>query len=153
VTLTNDSRQLYQWHDGQSVRFVNCFASGIDFIPLQDVLQSRGLFNKDDNSPRISEFDDALALRKDWLEIFPNGSGDGYFFDLGRKPEEGAVFYMVHDDFSWMFYPSLKNLFAAIADCYETGAYPWDFSSPDVETMDDSIHSKYGRSAEEPVLK
>lgn len=147
VTLTEELRQLYQWHDGQNrISFLTLTAADA-FVPLRDVMTERMILVEDIKTSKYDSFRKLLELEKDRLNILRNGSGDGYSVDLARKPEEGATFYSVHDDFDWMFYPSLKNLFAAITECYEAGAHPIDLTAPnttDLWVRADLIHEKYG---------
>ena len=63
--------------------------------------------------------------RRSWITLFDDGCGDGYFFDPKRKPQEGAVFYSFAEDGSYVFFPSLGNLLAGAAKCYEVGAFSW----------------------------
>lgn len=147
VTLTEELRQLYQWHDGQDRSGLMSLTASDQFVPLHDVLQERKILMENLKSEKYEAFRKLIELQKDRLNILQNGSGDGYSVDLGRKPEDGATFYSVHDDFDWVFYPSPKNLFAAITECYETSAYPIDLSSPDSTQLwerADQIHMKYG---------
>lgn len=156
VTLTEELRQLYQWHDGQDLTAGIPLTASDQYVPLRDVLMARKHLNQSIQAQQFATLRQLAELQKDRLNILQNGAGDGYSVDLGRQPEEGATFYSVHDDFSWVFYPSLKNLVAAIAECYKTSAYPIDLSSPDATKLwerADQIHTKYGVCAEPPDVE
>jgi hypothetical protein len=67
-----------------------------------------------------------LAEEQHWLELFPDGGGDGYYYDPMRPYERGGVFYNFRETGYFIEFPSIKNLLAAIVECYRRGAYAGD---------------------------
>lgn len=93
-----------------------------------------------------------VGFRKTWLTLFDDGAGDGYFLDTARNEAEGAVFYSFAEDGQYVFFPSIKNLLAAVAKGYEEGALPWKDSGvgPAVQDIErwHKIELEYGARPE-----
>lgn len=157
VQLTDELRQLYRWHNGQNQDSVTYFTLLARFPPLENVLADYRYWNQSaqESNPLVKDiFGKMTSQQEFWFRFMPNHSGDAYIVDLKRRPEHGAVFYFVHDDFHWFFYPSLKNLIAAFVECYESGVMQGDPAAPDAGQMYkrcDEIHRKYGRELTDSV--
>jgi cell wall assembly regulator SMI1 len=125
VQLPDDIKAFYQWRNG-STRPTNGMSN--DFIPthrflsLEEALEERTLIKSQVKSATLVQNAAVKVFaghRGSWISLFNDGAGDGYFFDPNRKPSEGAVFYCFAETTSYTFFPSVKNLLAAITKCYE----------------------------------
>lgn len=130
ILLNDEVRALYRWRNGCLTRnpLLCGPVPGHRFVPLAEALgESAGLSNQVARATTVQRaaYGFFAGHRKSWIALFDDGSGDGYFFDPERKPEEGAVFYCFAEDGTYIFFPSLKNLLAATVKCYETGAFVW----------------------------
>lgn len=130
VRLPDEIKTLYRWRNGcrSSDPRVAGPIPGHRFVPLKEAL---GLVTALSNQVAQVTAVQRAAIgllaghRRSWISLFDDGSGDGYFFDPKRKPEEGAVFYSFAEDGSYVFFPSLRNLLAGTVKCYEKGAFLW----------------------------
>lgn len=125
IQLTDEIKALYQWRNG-STRLTNGVIN--DFIPthrflsLEEAMEERSLIQnqiKDATILQKAASKIFVGHRNSWISLFSDGAGDGYFFDPRRKSSEGAVFYCFSETTSYTFFPSVKNLLAAITKCYE----------------------------------
>ena len=60
-----------------------------------------------------------IAHRQNWIPIFVDGAGDGYFYDPGRP----AFFYNMAEVRYYLWFPSLRNFLAGTIECYASGAF------------------------------
>lgn len=121
VTLPNELRTLYKWHNG--IAGIEFFP-GHHFVTLEDSLKSK---HSNATQPQSAAQRAGWALlaahRNTWIEVFPDGAGDGYFFDLARTNKPGPFFYHMAEDGHYLWFPSLQNFLAALNECYQSGAY------------------------------
>lgn len=123
--LTGELRTLYKWHNGMS-------SDGADFIPghhfwsLDRVLQEHALFQaqlKEQTALQRFVSDALISHTESWLAVFPDGAGDGYFYDPQRQSAGCEIFYTFTEVGYFKFFPSLKNLIAGILECYRSDIY------------------------------
>lgn len=124
VQLPEEIKIIYRWHNGsvQPTNGVHAeFIPTHRFLPLEEALQEHALM-----MPREATwfqralFHAIIGYRQSWICLFSDGAGDGYWYDLKRKPEDGRIFYNFTEDASYVYFPSAKNLMAGIAKGYET---------------------------------
>ena len=126
ITLTEELRTFYMWHNGCSVNSNQYFFPGHLFLPLDFAIEQHIQLKKDvDSSPWLQRltFNIFAGHKLSWLTIFDDMCGDGYFYDHLRKNDNCCIFYNFAEDSSYMFFPSLKNLMAAINECYKQNAF------------------------------
>ena len=71
--------------------------------------------------------------------------GDGYYYDPGRGAEPGSVFYHFTEVSYYVYFPSIKNSFAGLIDCYEHGIYSETAEGPRVDDAAETmLWLKYG---------
>ncbi len=143
VQLSDDLRSLYMWRNGQVDDFE------VDFIPIHHFASLERLV--EERKEMVRQREEATGLQRvlgeafighrfDWLPIFQDLAGDGYYYDPTRSHAEGAVFYNFNETGEFVFFPSLKNLLAGFVECYEMGVYSID--------SDGRLVADYGRSRE-----
>jgi hypothetical protein len=88
-----------------------------------------------------------MAHEKNWLILFPDSAGDGYYYEPARRYETGGIFYNFREAGYYRLFPSVKNLIRAIVECYQSGAY-LPGAEPDFE-MEQQIMNKYGVEIQE----
>jgi cell wall assembly regulator SMI1 len=127
VQLPAEIEALYEWHDGarHTTNYVgDDFIPIHRFVPLEEAMEENATESKGaETRMQRAIYQIFVAHRASWICLFDDGAGDGYWFDLKRKPSEGAVFYNFTEEASYVFFPSAKNLMAGIAKCYEQGIY------------------------------
>jgi len=126
VKLTNELRALYMWHNGCSTETNQDFMPGHLFLPLDTTVEQKMVIKQQlESAPRSQRYAFNLFAghRLDWITIFDDRCGDGYFYDPKRKNNESCIFYHFAEDGYYFFFPSLKNLLAAITECYRQSAY------------------------------
>ena len=154
IELPQEIRALYLWHNGSRTRDPRLCGPvpGYRFVPLAETLTQAAELSKQVSQATATQraaFGIFAGHRKSWITLFDDGSGDGYFFDPKRKPEEGAIFYCFAEDSTYTFFPSLRNLLAATVKCYETSAFTWkrNQSGPGLEedfTKAERIWTEFG---------
>lgn len=127
VRLPNAITAIYEWHDG--ARYSATYL-GDNFIPLHRFVPLEETLKKEAAEVKrpATRFRLAMArvffgYRDRWFCLLDDGAGNGCFFDLTRKPSEGAIFCTFTEDNELTFFPSPKNLMAGIATCYVQGTY------------------------------
>lgn len=154
LQLPDEIKAIYQWHNG-SVSNTNRLVDFIPihrFLPLEEALEERATL-----APQKVPFAQRIVYhlfashRESWVCLFDDGSGDGYWFDLKRKPAQGAIFFNFTEEASYTFFPSAKNLMAGLAECYTQGAFHMkkDSSPPELEEnfeQSQKIWSQFGAS-------
>ncbi len=126
IELTHELRSLYVWHNGCSNYPNQDFIPGHLFLPLDTTIEKYMICKQQIESTSTLQrlaFNVFAGHRKDWITIFDDIFGDGYFYDPNRKNNEGCIFYHLAEDGYYFFFPSLKNLLTAIIECYRQGAY------------------------------
>jgi cell wall assembly regulator SMI1 len=118
MQLQPEMRQLYQWHNG-AVQGIEIFP-GYAFYSLQEAIS----LNKD----LAREYKDRglwllMAHEANWLTLFPDNAGDGYYYDPSRDYALGGVFFNFREAGYSILFPSIRNLLQAIVDCYQQGVY------------------------------
>lgn len=133
IEIPPDIKSLYKWRNGcaypkPGARAPMTFGPmpGKHFLPLDEALRLNAML-RDDQKKANATVQRAYAAyaghRESWIFIFSDGAGDGYYFDPKRKEAEGAVFFNFAESLDYVFFPSIRNLFAAIEKCYATGAF------------------------------
>lgn len=127
VQLPNDIIAIYEWRDG--ARYSPMYL-GDNFIPLHRFVPLEEALKRERTEAKRPAMRFRLAMariffgyRDRWFCLLDDGAGGGCFFDLTRKPSEGAIFCTFTEDNALTYFPSPKNLMAGIAMCYAQGAY------------------------------
>ena len=138
--------KFYMWHDGSS-------ASANEqhrFYPLGDAMTGlQKLRELTKSATKLQRTATGLPVPHDshmdnMLTIYSNSAYYNIFYDLTRKPEEGAYGLSYEKPFTYCFFPALRNAVAALAECYETGA----FKLAEKRTTNRSILVSGGKSYE-----
>lgn len=151
VKLNEDLRALYRWHNGMGTNTSLTFFTGHYFPPLEYVI---GDLNVTKNSTPLSGAQSAAVNlfaghTQGWLDIFPDGAGDGFVYDTRRKDSEGAFFYHFTEVSDFVYFPAVRNFLAATVESIKTGGY---FPAKDGKSMEEDydkvalIWKKYGSS-------
>ncbi|HEY1789382.1 MAG TPA: SMI1/KNR4 family protein [Verrucomicrobiae bacterium] len=127
VRLPNDLKAIYEWHDGarHSATYLgDNFIPLHRFVPLEEALKKQAA----ETARPAARFRLAIAwtffgYRDKWYCLLDDGAGNGCFFDLARKPAEGAIFCTFTENNELTYFPTPRNLMAGIATCYAQGAY------------------------------
>lgn len=125
IKLTDGLRSFYMWHNGCSANGDQDFIPGHVFLPLGTAIERQiQLKEQVDSSSAIQRwaFSIFAGHRRNWITIFEDLCGDGYFYDPSRKDERCCIFYCLAED-GYVFFPSLGNLLEAITECYTQDAY------------------------------
>jgi cell wall assembly regulator SMI1 len=151
IRLTDEMRELYAWHDGIALDSGQPFFGIHQFVPLEHLATSGLAKNQELANATMLQRSFYWALcghRKNWIDLFPDGAGDGYFVDPTRNPNRGAVFYNFNETCDYRFYPSLSSLMLAISECYDAGIYDDGRNASSVSAIEKEheIHGKYGTS-------
>jgi len=112
-----DLAALYRWHNG--LEDSRELFPGHGFFPLEDAVRLNFEI-------RESPFNILLMAEKNWLVLFPDPAGDGYYYDPSRTYAAGGVFYTFREDNYCRYFPSLKNLLRAVIELYEEGLLPYE---------------------------
>jgi cell wall assembly regulator SMI1 len=132
IELTDELRALYMWHNGSSTGSNQDFIPGHLFLSLDTTIEqylARKQQLKSASVPQRITFNVFAGYSKDWITIFDDLFGDGYFYDPNRKNNKGCIFYHLTEEGYYFFFPSLKNLLTAITECYRQGAYSQEADS------------------------
>jgi cell wall assembly regulator SMI1 len=136
-----EMQALYRWHNG--------LANGDELFPgygfwsLENAIQTNQEFALKYQEKGVSLL---MAHEKNWLTLFPDVAGDGYYYDPMRTYENGCIFYIFRESNYYRYFPSVKNLLKAIVDCYQNGVYPQG-ADPNFE-VEEQIMDKYGVAIE-----
>jgi len=126
LTLTDELRALYRWHDGCDPRRVEDFIPSHRFVPLGEAVREQAAVREQVRSLTATQRI-ALAVfaghRTGWLHVFSDGAGDGYFYDPGRRGSPGSFFFNFNEDHSYLFFATLADFVAAVIECFEAGAF------------------------------
>lgn len=151
LRLTDDLRQLYQWHDGIDLEAGQTLFGIHQFYPLEDVAKTRVASEQELARTTFVQYAFYWVFcghQKPWFELFPDGAGDGFFVDPTRKPCHGSVFYNFNEDREYNFYPNLASLMLAISECYDAGLHDQGRDDTSVATIQKEmdIHAKHSVS-------
>jgi hypothetical protein len=120
--LSEDLKALYRWHNGMSTNGWLDFIPGHFFHPLEAVVDRRlGLQAQVAANTRVQRAAYRLFAghMDNWVMILDDGAGDGYSYD----PQRNSFFYHFAETASYHWFPSARNFFAGVIECYETGAF------------------------------
>lgn len=127
VSLPEDIKSLYQWHNGsrpQTNVLDGYFIPTHRFMPLEEALEEHAnIQNGKAPLAQTLAYKIFAGHRNSWIALFEDVAGDGYWYDLNRKPSEGSIFYNFGETGNYMFFPSARNLMSGIVKCYATGAF------------------------------
>lgn len=112
-----DLQALYRWHNG--LEDDRELFPGHGFSPLEGAVRLN-------NEIRQPPWSFLLASERNWLVLFPDPAGDGYYYDPSRTYSTGGVFYTFREDNYVRFFPSLKNLLKAVVEMYAEGLLPYE---------------------------
>jgi cell wall assembly regulator SMI1 len=122
--LTEDLRALYRWHNGVATNSSLGLLPGHHFPPLDEQVRERAHVRTEVASSTGAQrafYAMFTGHRTDWLEVFPDGAGDGYFFDPHRSEAEGSFFYHLTEEGYYVWFPSFGNFLSGVIEGYETG--------------------------------
>jgi hypothetical protein len=131
-----EMQALYSWHNG--LENGKELFPGHGFWSLENAIQTNQELTRQYKEKGVSQM---MAHEKNWLVLFPDIAGDGYY-DPKRSYDKGGIFYNFREANYYRFFPSIKNLLTAIMECYESGAYP-PGAEPIFE-LEEQIMDKYG---------
>jgi len=127
IKLPDDIKQLYQWRNGArpNTNTLEEFFPLYQFVPLQEMLEEREIIDKQQPTSFVQRAATKALIghRDSWLCLFADGAGNGYFYDPKRTVEQGSYFYHYMEDADFLFFPSMKNVMAGVARCYEKEAF------------------------------
>lgn len=135
-------RALYSWHNG--IEDGKEFIPGHTFWSLEDSIRTNQEANREYQRRGVGWL---MVHEKNWLVLFPDPAGDGYYYDPARRYDTGGIFYNFRESGYYRYFPSIKNLLKAIVECYQNGAY-----SKDGETdfdLEDRIMDQYSLEKED----
>lgn len=119
--LSEELRTMYRWHNGTSTNGASELIPMAYFLPLDTVVEERNglLAQVESGTPaQRAAFNTFAGHTKPWVSMFPDGAGDGYYFD----PERNSFFHHFAEFGSYHWFPSFKNFLAGVIECYESGA-------------------------------
>lgn len=135
--LSEDLRALYKWHNGMQSGGPRDFIPGHRFVPLEEAVQQRAALHEQLRSATSLQrafYSVVAGHRNNWLAVFHDVAGDGYFYDPDRPDQEGAFFYHFAEDADYRFFPSALNFITGVVECFESGAYR---PSPDEQCLEE----------------
>jgi cell wall assembly regulator SMI1 len=125
IKLSKELEEVYAWHNGCKGRTCE-FVPGHTFQPLESVIADQRRLaeqNRKMNDVQRDVWKTYVSHTDNWLRIFPDAAGDGYFYDPTRTYEEGALFYCFIEMGAYRYFTSLENLLAYFLECYGSGIY------------------------------
>jgi len=142
TALHPEMQALYRWHNGLD-NSQELFP-GHGFWSLETAIQT--------NQELWIQYEEKgvgflMAHERNWLSLFPDAAGDGYYYNPQKEYEAGGVFYNFREAGYYRYFPSIKNLLKAIVECYQNGVYPQG-AEPDFD-REDKIMNKYGAAVEQ----
>ncbi len=124
--LSDDLRALYRWHNGVITNSTLGILPGHTFSPLDEIVRERKIIHQQMGSATTAQraaFSVFAGHRKEWVHVFDDGAGDGYFFDPQRSDAEGAFFFHFAEVGYYVWFPSFRNFLAGVIECYETKVF------------------------------
>ena len=91
------------------------------FLPLDSVVEERDALTAQVESATRAQraaFNLFAGHTRAWVSIFPDGAGDGYYFD----PERNSFFHHFAEVGGYHWFPSFRNFLAGVIECYDSGA-------------------------------
>lgn len=150
ITLPDDMRALYRWHNGQSPNISYCLIPGQRFMPLAEAIAAHERLRQDVKASSTAQrvaFSIFAGHKNGWLTVFDDGAGDGHFLDIERVTEPGHFFYNMAEANHFVFFPSVHNFVAGLVECYSKGAIRFseedDAMEEDYE-LSESIWTQFG---------
>ena len=137
-SIHSEMQALYRWHNG--LENDEELFPGYGFWGLEVAIQTNQEFQKQGLYL-------LLPQEKDWLILFPDAAGDGYYYTPHVSYDQGGVFYVFREAGYYRYFPSVKNLLMAIVECYQYGAYLHG-EEPNYE-LEEEIMDKYGVEVEQ----
>jgi cell wall assembly regulator SMI1 len=119
--LSEELRAMYRWHNGMTTNGSGELIPMAWFLPLDRVVDERNALNAQVESRTPAQraaFNTFAGHTRTWVSIFPDGAGDGYYFD----PERNSFFHHFAEVGSYHWFPSFRNFLAGVIECYESGA-------------------------------
>jgi len=140
--LHPEMKALYSWHNGLTTG-AELFP-GYGFMPLEEAVRT----NREANAAYARAGLGALMGHEaNWLALFLDPAGDGYFYDPLMPYERGGVFFHFRETGYYIHFPSVRNLLAAITECFRQGVYRGG------ETLDFDLElrilTRYGRESQQ----
>ena len=133
-----EMQALYRWHNGLKAN-AELFP-GYSFIPLEEAIRTNHEVNA---AYARSGMGPLMAHEANWLVLFPDPAGDGYYYDPAARYESGGVFFNFRESGYYIHFPSVRNLLVALTECFRQGVYrageTTDFG------LEIRILTKYGR--------
>lgn len=126
LQLPAEIRALYRWHNGASTNQGSGIIPGHWFPPLDWLLENRAALHaqlREQTALQSVSHRVFAGHRDSWIEIFPDGAGDGYFYDPKRSEKEGPFFYSFAETGYYQWFPSFRSFLAGVIECYEQGAH------------------------------
>jgi len=126
LQLPEEMRALYRWRNGAFTNQADGIIPGHWFPPLEWLLANRAALRAQlqaHTAVQIAAYRVFTGHREGWIEVFPDGAGDGYFYDPKRSEKEGPFFYNFAETGYYQWFPSFRNFLAGVIECYESGAY------------------------------
>jgi len=126
LQLPEDIRVLYRWYIGALTNQGVGIIPGHWFPPLEWLFENRAALRaqlQSQTTVQSAGYRIFAGHRDGWIEIFPDGAGDGYFYDPKRSEKEGPFFYNFAETGDYRWFPSFRNFLAGAIECYEKGAY------------------------------
>src|SRR6185437_6451749 len=97
-------------------------------LPLADALADRDQIRAATKSVNVDSM--LTGHRRNWLPVFQDPAGDGYYYDPDRAAKPGHFFYNFMEDNTYRFYPSLATYFLALSDFYQRKLIKVDPADP-----------------------
>jgi SMI1 / KNR4 family (SUKH-1) len=124
--LSDSLKSLYRWRNGMLTNSPCGLVPGQRFPPLEEVARERVAARQQLSSASAAQrgaFSVFAGHTRNWVKVFDDGAGDGYFYDPERTDAEGAFFYHLAEEGYYLWFPSLNNFLSGVIECYEGGAY------------------------------
>lgn len=141
MSIHPEMQALYRWHNG--------LANDLELFPghgywsLEEAIRT----NRELNAQyREKGFGNLMAHEEHWLILFPDGAGDGYYYDPTKIYEAGGVFFNFREAGYYRYFPSIRNLLKATIDCFQQRAY-LENGETNFE-LEDQIMDRYGAAVE-----
>ena len=150
LQLPDDLRALYRWRNGSPTNQAHGIIPGHWFPSLEWLIENRAAIRKQIQSatPMHNMAYRVFAGHRDsWIEIFPDGAGEGYFFDPKRTEKEGPFFYCFSEVGCYRWFPSIRNFMAGTIECYEKDAYRLASDGKELEEnseLTEKVWKRYG---------
>lgn len=118
ITLPEDLKNLYKWHDGQRYDNYEAFVNNCTFLQLDQALDSAAEFT----SMIGSDFELPDMWHETWIPIFSNGGGDFICYDLAGSFDGQAgqlIEYWHADNDRNIIAGNLSSFLQALVELYQ----------------------------------